>query len=458
MSKVMVVRAMALCARRSAALAFGLGLCLLALSGPAALAQQEEAKPAPAPLTLQDCLRIAFQNSPKVVGARLALVSARAQLTRSKSSYYPQLAMGATQGSTGSGDWSDERSDWQNTANLSLNMTLWQSGRSESVRQSEWQLQASEVSQVDTLQGLVQQVTVDYYKVLAAKQLVGVAEAGYESAQQHLKEVQTLIKYGKTAEVDIYAAEADMARAEVDLINARSGVQSALAGLKFTLGVPYTTELDAAPAEEAPAEALPSLEDAIDLAMRKRPDVQNDRINLETRKLSLRQANIRRGPTLDLGGRFGQPYSDWEAGNHSWSVLASLSWPLLDGGSLRAEVTSAQASLERAQADHVQLVNQVALEIRNALIEIQRTTESLKATEKSLAAAQARLRAAEAKYGRGVGILLEVTDARASLTSAAASLVRGDFDHRVALVALQRAMGVLALPEGVTAGAQRGSP
>lgn len=443
MSEAIVVRGVARWPRAGAVMAVGWCLCLLALGATVALSEETS----PAPLTLQDCLRMAFQDSPKVASSRLAVVGAQAQLTGAKSSYYPQLSLSAAQGTAGSGVSGSDETRWRNEADLNLGLTLWRSGRTESVRQSDLQLQVAEVNRVDTLQGLVQQVTVDYYKVLASKELLGVAEAGFASAQQHLYQVQTLIKYGRTADVDIYAAEDDLARAELDLINARSGVQSALSGLKFTLGVPYTTELDVAPAEAGPSETVPRLEEAVDLAMRERPDVRADRMTLETRSLGLTQAKIGRGPTVEVGGRFAQPYSDWDAGNHSWSVLANVSWPLFDGGARKAGVTSAQAALQRAEVEQRQLANQVALDIQSALIEIERTTESLKATEKSVAAAQARLRAAEAKYSKGVGILLEVTDARASLTSAAASRVRAGFDHRVALIALQRSMGVLPLPE-----------
>jgi len=73
----------------------------------------------------------------------------------------------------------------------------------------------------------------------------------------------------------------------------------------------------------------------------------------------------------------------------------------------------------------------------------------MKAAERSVAAARARLRAAEARYRAGVGILLDVTDARAALSSAAANQVRARFDYQVARFTLQRAIGMLSLPEPI---------
>ena len=68
------------------------------------------------------------------------------------------------------------------------------------------------------------------------------------------------------------------------------------------------------------------------------------------------------------------------------------------------------------------------------------------ATDASYSAAEARLNAARAKYREGVGILLEVTDARSSYTQAAAAQVQARFDHRVARAALRRVLGQIPLP------------
>ncbi|MEN6401508.1 MAG: TolC family protein, partial [Armatimonadia bacterium] len=83
--------------------------------------------------------------------------------------------------------------------------------------------------------------------------------------------------------------------------------------------------------------------------------------------------------------------------------------------------------------------------------ELERAAESIKATEEAVTAATARLNAAEVKYREGLAILIEVTDARQSLTSAQADAVRARFAYQVAEIGLQRAMATLPLPgeEGV---------
>ncbi len=442
MNRITVVSQTVCTMKCTIAILMTLGSCLLVVWAGAASAQEQR----PQPLSLTECILVALQNNPEIVSSQQGIIGARAGLTRARSSYYPQLSLNASEGMTSGGGSAPGGSDWRNELGLGLSMTLWRSGRSANVAESRVELEVAELSHLNTMQALAERVATDYYAVLASQELVAVADAGVEAAQQHLHDVKTRIRLGAAAEVDIFAVEDDLARAELDLIDARSGVRSALARLKFTMGVAYTTDLQIAPAPMRVAEALPSLPEAVNSAMDKRPDVLASRGTIQARQYAFEQAGTRRGPTLELGGQYGQSYTDWAANDDSWNVLATASWPLFDGQATKADETSARAGVRRSRAALQLLLNQVALEVENALVEIDRTTERIKASEKSVAAARARLRAAEARYRQGVGILLEVTDARAAVTSAAASQVRARFDYQVALVALQRATGMLSLP------------
>ena len=442
MNRITVVRQTVCTMKCTIAILMTLVSCLLVVwAGPASAQEQR-----PQPLSLTECVLVALQNNPEIVSSQQGIIGARAGVTRARSSYYPQLSLNASEGVTSGGISAPRGSDWRNELGLGLNMTLWRSGRSANVAESRVELEVAELSHLNTMQALAERVATDYYAVLASQELVAVADAGVESAEEHLQDVKTRIRLGAAAEVDIFAVEDDLARAELDIIDARSGVRSALARLKFGMGVAYTTDLEIAPVPMVVAEGLPSLPEAVNSAMAKRPDVLASRGTIQARQYAFEQAGTRRGPTVELGGQYGQSYTDWAANEDSWNVLATASWPLFDGQATQADETSARVGVQRSRAALQLLLNQVALEVENALVEIDRTTERMKASEKSVAAARARLRAAEARYRQGVGILLEVTDARAAVTSAAASQVRVRFDYQVALVALQRATGMLSLP------------
>jgi outer membrane protein len=398
------------------------------------------------PLSLNDCVATALRNNPQLISSAQGIVSARAGLTKTRSSYYPQLALSATEGfardaSTLSG------TQTQADLDLTSRLTLWRRGREESVAESKATLEASERSYASTVQGLLSQVAGDYYAVLAARQLVGVAEAGVGSAQAHLDQVKARIALGATAEVDAFTAESDLAQAQLDLIDARSTLRTTFAQLKNSMGVAPESVFDISEEPVAEAKPIPSLQEAVRIGLEDRPEILAGRASARASRYALAQARIRRGPVPEIGAEYAQGYTDWEARDPAWDVLLSLSWPLFDGYATKADVIAAEAGVRQSDAGLQQSINQVGLEVENALVEVERTRERLNGTAKSVTAAEASLAAAEGKYRQGVGILLEVTDARVAVTNARASQVRARYDYQTALVSLQRAMGTLGAPE-----------
>jgi len=400
------------------------------------------------PLTLEECVVIALQNNPQITISEQGLITAQTRVTRARSSYYPQLSLSATEAvSDGRFDAAGgDGTERQEEVDVVLRQTLWERGRADSVAESRAASEATQWQHAATLQGLVDQVAADYYGLLAAQQLVGVAEGGMESAQSHLEQVKARIEVGATAEVDAFPAEDDLARAELDLIDARSGVRLAAAALRNSMGVPQQTEFELAEAPPLEGTKRPSLEEALAVAQESRPEVLSSRASLRGSGKALNLAKIRRGPLVDVSGEYDWGYTDWEARDGAWDLRLSLGYPLFDGYSTEADEVAARAGLRRSEADLQRTLNQVGLEVQTALVSVERAWERVGASQKSVAAADARMRAAEGKYQQGVGIFIEVIDARTALTQAQASEVRAQYDYRTALVALDRALGTLRVP------------
>jgi len=439
--------------RRSLVLGL-LGLAAVAMAGTAApAAESEGASATPSgPLTLDECALIALHNSPQIISAAQSVTSARAALTGATSAYYPQIAVSASEAVAGTGASSSGGVERTEEADLSLRQTLWRSGLRESVEESAARLRSAELTYLTAVQGLVQQVASDYYATLAAERLTQVAEVGVEAAKGHLAQVQARIQLGATPEVDKFTAEADLARAELDLIDAQTNHKVALARVKTTMGVPVETSLELAtpsPVGQAlsPEAELPALPQALETARARRPEILGAREVVAASRSALRQAEIQRGPATEVGGRYNAGLTDWESHGSTWDLSLTLSWPLFDGNATAAQVTSARASRLRAEADLQRTINEAGLDVESALARAERASARITVTARSVAAAEARLRAAEGKYQEGVGILLEVTDARTAYSSALADQIQAEYDYRTALIAVQKALGTLAPPQ-----------
>jgi outer membrane protein TolC len=433
--------------RTHTCIAFALALLVAIAAAPRASAETgaaDSASETAAPLTLDQCVLIALERNPGLTASEQSVVGAGAGLTRARSPYYPQLTLGLLEAvANDPADGTDRTEE----ASLVLRQTIWESGRRESVQESAARLESAEFGYASAEQSLVEQVATDYYGVLASDRLVEVAQAGVESSARHLEEVQARIEVGVSAAVDEATAQDDLARAELSLIDTRGLVRVARARLKTTMGLPQQTALHLAPPPSVAEEDLPTLGQALAAAEQNRPDILSVAAAVEASRNAVRQAEIRRGPVADVSGRYDWGYSDWARRDPSWDLALTLSWALFDGYATAADVDAARASLARSEAQLQALRDQVGLEVESALTEVERATERVAATAKSVAAAQARLRAAEGKYQQGVGILLEVTDARSALTSAQANQIQAAYDYRTALVALERVLGTLSPPE-----------
>jgi outer membrane protein len=406
------------------------------------------------PLTLADCTAIALARNPQIAASEQNVISAKAGVTRARSSYYPQLSLAAVEGLTGSSGFRSTQSGLSTAGDhtreeldLALGMTLWQQGRKERVEESNALLRAADFGHASTTQTLIEQVAADYYSVLATEQLVAVAEAGVESAQSHLEQVKAFIDAETAADVDVFPAEDDLARARLDLIDVRSNARLAMAALKNSMSLPPTTALELAESPAAGDEELPSLQEAIARALEARPELSADRASLQANRYALAQAEIERGPVTSVTAGYDQGYVNWSDRSSSWDVLFAVSLPLLDGGATKAAAAQARAQLKQSEAGLRSRIDQVELEVEQSLVELERTRERVQASAASVTAAEARLAAAEGKYQNGVGILLEVIDARVAVTDARASQVQARYDHQTALVALERAIGTLNVPE-----------
>jgi outer membrane protein len=399
-------------------------------------------------LTLDEVVAYALQHNPLLVSSQQGVAVAQAGVRQARSSYAPQLTLegtAGTSGSSGGSGFSATQSN-NNAVDLVLGMTFWRSGRSASVAQSRANVQVAAASYVDRRLSVAQSVAQDYYAVLAATELLGVAKAGVESAEQHRVQVQKQVEAGTVAPVELHTVDDDLAQARLSLIDARGTVQTALATLKADMGLAYTADLQLAPAIMGAEAKTPTAAEAVDLALRTRPDLRSQEALVTTREAAVRVAKAAHGPVLEVGAQAAAGSAEHSDDNSSWQLTAGISWPLADGGYTAAGVDIAQSNLISAEADQQTAINQATLEVENALTDLQTASERIAASEQALAAAQARLTAAEAKYREGLAILIEVTDARKALTSAEADLVRARFSYQAGQVTLQRAMGTLPLP------------
>lgn len=329
------------------------------------------------------------------------------------------------------------------TANLSLQQTVWDFGRT---------LNRYRLAQAQARQALAQQQLVEelvdvaaeaaYRSALAADELVAAMSESLRQAQAHLDLARGRAEVGMAAPYDVSRAEVEVAQAEVRLIQAKNAKELTMAQLAIACGLdalPEGAVLHQAPPRAIPE--LPSLEAAMEEAMEALPEMREARAAVEAAERAYRAAISELFPSLDLTGTAslrGREFDDLQPG---WTAAISLSVPIVNGGADLAGIREQRALLAATQANFVQLRRALRLDLETALLAVEEASARLAAAEAMETSAAQGLSLAEGRYQTGLGSALELADAQSQLANARAERVQSALDLSISLARLERLLG-----------------
>jgi len=423
------------------------GLVLVSLP---ALADPSRALPG---RTLEECVEIALERHPRLGSARAEVEAGRERVRQNIAPYLPQVAGGASvsrrkrnaaqatglPGVGGGGGVESDPFNYYSTA-LTLSQVLFDFGRNldaiQAARAREDSLIADAVTQRETI---VRDVKQAYFDLLAARRLRGVAEEVLRSNQRQLEQARGRYEVGFATKLDVTRSEVLEANAELALLTARNAVLVAEQTLRNAMGL--TEPLDFEPIDVLDAPPFEIEEQrALAIALENRPELVSVRA---LRRAAEEDASARWKEHLpDLAGGAN---IDWSGSStplrDSWNLAAIVSVPIFSGGLIDARVGEARANALALSFEEQALTQDVALEVRRAVLELGRAREAIGVSERARTQARENLELAEGRYEAGVGNVIELVDAQVQRASAEAEHVRSLYAFQTAVAELERAIG-----------------
>lgn len=333
---------------------------------------------------------------------------------------------------------------------IGLSQNLFDDGTRETVNtQARRAVDAASFNALNTRQNTILVVTQNYYQLLLATDLVKVARAQVARFQQAVDVTQAQITAGTAPAKDVYQARSDLATAQVTLLQNQNQVLLASASLKNTLGVASPAPVQAAPL--AAGEALPppppagravTFEQALTAAFAQRPDLRQQEAIVQSQTAAVQQA--RRTAGLTLRGDYVLTYqatNDTGARGTDSQFLVTGSYPLFDAGSARGAVRIAQAQRDIAANQLEQVRQQIRLDVEQAYNTRATNQQAAGLAQAAVTAAQVNYDAAVAARQEGIGTVLDITTAQATLTQAESQYVTAVYNFYIADAQLQRALG-----------------
>ena len=223
-----------------------------------------------------------------------------------------------------------------------------------------------------------------YYGLLAYQELQGVYHEAVDNLQGHLDNVQAQYNVGTKAKVDVLSSDVSLANAKTTAITADNNVAIAESNLNNILGLPLETKLNLAD-HQLPFDTYNiSLQEAMDYAMKYRPEVLQAAIAVQEAERSIDIADAGNKPTVAITGG-----NDWadntfpgiDANKRSWKVAAGVTYNFYDGGATKAKVNQAKQDLLVARETEQKTRESVQLQVKQAYLNIRSAAQKVEETQ-----------------------------------------------------------------------------
>ncbi len=180
-------------------------------------------------------------------------------------------------------------------------------------------------------------------------------------------------------------------------------------------------------------------------ALAQRPDLYSAARDVLAASADVSQASAQRYPRISLNGSIGAARFSSGAGTQSGTVWSlgpvSVSLPLFDGGTRRANVDAARARHQEATLAYAAKLRGAVREVEDALITLRSTADRNTDAQVATEGFGASYVAAQARYKGGLASLFELEDARRTAVQAQSALIELQRERVAAWIALYRALG-----------------
>ncbi len=313
----------------------------------------------------------------------------------------------------------------------------------------------------EILQTLLRDVYNAYWDLVQTRQQLEVAGSSLDLGLEQLERNRRMLEAGVGTDVEVIQAEAEVAKRIETLLQADVSMRNAGDALKILLFpgknvATWDTEL--IPITELPVEVSPQVapwSQLLDVATEYRPELRQQRFEIEAAKLRHERAVSERRMGLDLNlSMNGQGFSgEWDEAARE---ALSFKFPTYQAGiSINAPVgnrtarfaeKAARAQVRSAFLVFEQVETKVVGEVRDAVRQVRYQAEAVNAAQKSLEAAERQLAAEEARYRNDLSTNFQLLEFQLRLVEAMNTEQTTRVNFVKALYQLKAAQGILGEP------------
>lgn len=403
-----------------------------------------------ADLTLQDAEKMAIANHPRIQASAYLAAVAKAQVTESKSDYYPH-AYGSATGVMAENDSRIAAGALNNPIiydrfadGVTVDQLVTDFGRTHQlVKSAKLHSQAQDENVVTSRADVLIAVDTAYYNALKAQAVLQVAEQTVKTRQLVSDQVTALEQNKLRSGLDVTFANVDLAQAKLLLVQAQNDLQASFAELSDALGLPgqRTFHLVEQPAPVAPPEDFAPL---LVQALRDRPEIISQHLDLGAAQSYATAQRDLWFPTISATGVAGlTPVREDALAPRYAAGGFNVNIPIFNGRQFNALHAEAKARAGAQEQNLRDLENGIARDVRRAWLNAQSGFQRLGLTQQLLDQANEALDLAQQRYKLGLSSIIELSQAQLNQTQAEIAQASAKYDYEAEIAALNFQTGAL---------------
>ncbi len=281
-----------------------------------------------------------------------------------------------------------------------------------------------------------------YLMTVAAKARVAAARAEVRTAQALYELAADREHAGLSPEIDTLRAHVELKAQQESLLAAENEYETDKLTLARLIGLPDGQRyhlVTAAP--YAPLETL-NFQQAVGQAYLERGDYQAAQAAVRSAEAERRAVAAERYPTLSVHASADEIGLTLAGAHPTYAVAATVQIPVFQGGRVRGELQVAEARLRQRQQELSSLHDQIAYEIRTALLNLKTSASQVAVARSNIHLAHATLQQARDRFATGVADNIEVVEAQQAAAQADDAYISSLYQFNLSKLSLARAMGV----------------
>ena len=396
-------------------------------------------------VTLEDCLRFALGNNPRIQYALQDVFASDARVKQAWSSYFPQIGWQSGYTRIRQLQLSDVFGEnlvfnYWILGQVTASQMLYDFGVTQNqVTIRKLDNQGYKITLTETVNDVVCEVKKAYYNLQYAIEAKKVAEDMVKKYEAFYDQAKAFYKVGTNPKVDVTIAEVNLSSSKLSLIQAENAVDIAMAKLNNTMGLPYGNKYNISEnLRYDPCDV--TLDSVIKIAEESRPEFQLADVKLEQARQNVKLVKKSWFPQISAEGQY-QIGGAHPTSNYGYNFGGYINFPTINGMLIRNEIKEAKALYSRESASATDVKNNIYFEVQNSYITMREKKNKIPVAFLGMKQAKENYELSYGRYRVGVGNPIELKEAQVQYQNAMLTYCQTMYEYNTAKADLEKSIG-----------------